>query len=60
MDGLCQELPAYLAGAEGVSFKTDNMAKKVKSGGERMRNPPHWAGAVKIVLLIQLSSAAAE
>ena len=41
MEGLCQELPAYLARAEGVLFKADSMAdlaaKKVKSGGDRMR-----------------------
>ena len=43
MDGLSQELPAYsyFARAEGVSFKADRMAdlaaKKVESGGDRMR-----------------------
>ena len=41
MDGLCRELPAYFARAEGVSFKVDRMAdlaaKKVESGGDRMR-----------------------
>ena len=26
MDGLCKELPAYLACAKGVSFKADSMA----------------------------------
>ena len=63
---LCQELPAYLARAEGVSFNADRIndtdlaAKKVKSGGNNEDNLPHWAGAVKMVLLIQPSSAAPE
>ena len=41
MDGLSRALPAYFARAEGVSFKADRMAdlaaKKVESGGDRMR-----------------------
>ena len=41
IDGLCQELPAYLACAEGVSFKAESMedlaAKKVESGRNRKR-----------------------
>ena len=65
MDGLSRELPAYFARAEGVSFKADRMAvlaaKKVESGGDRMRIIFHIGqAAVNVVLLIQPSSAAAE
>ena len=65
MDGLCQELPAYLARVEGVSFKANSMADLAVMQESRVRwrqnedNLPHWAGAVKMVL-IQSSSAAAE
>ena len=59
-------MPAHLACAEGISFKADSMAvlpcKKVESGGDRSNedNLPHWAGAVKMVLLIQPSPAVAK
>ena len=64
VDGLCQELPAYLARAEGVSFRADNMAdlaaKKVEWWRQNADNLPHWAAAVKMVILVQPSSAATE
>ena len=66
MDGLYQELPAYLARqsrAEGVSFKAgiaDLAAKKVEWWRQNEDNLPHWVGAVKMVLLLQPTSAAAE
>ena len=64
MDGLCQELPAYLARqsrGEGVSFKADSMAdlaaKKVEWWRQNEDSLPHWVGAVKMVLLLQPTSA---
>ena len=67
MDGLCQELLAYFARqsrAEGVSFKADSIsdlaAKKVEWWRQNEDNLPHWVGAVKMVLLLQPTSAAAE
>ena len=46
---------------EGVSFKTDSMAKKVELCGDRMRIIWHtdWAGAVKVVLLIDIQPSSA-
>ena len=53
MDGLCQELPAYLARqsrAEGVPFKADSMAdlaaKKVEWWRQNEDYLPRWVGAV--------------
>ena len=65
MDGLCQELPAYLARAEGVSFTkltafADLAVMKVEWWRQNEDNLPYWTGAVKMVLLIQPSSVAAE
>ena len=66
MDGLCQELPAHLACAEGVLFRADRMADLAAMQESRAwwrqneDNLPHWAGAVKMVLLIQPSSAVAK
>ena len=49
---------------EGVSFKADSMAdlaaKKVEWWRQNEDNLPHWVGAVKMVLLLQPTSAAAE
>ena len=54
-------LPCLCSLRGGVSIKTDSMAKKVESGGDRIHLIcHHWASAVKLVLLIQPSSAAAE
>ena len=65
MDGLCQELPARLripCLCRRCSFKADSMAdlaaKKVDWWTQNEDNLPHWAGAVKMVLLVQRSSAA--
>ena len=61
MDGLCHELPAYLARAEGVSFKAEHgrSGRKERWVGWRQNedNLPHWASAVSMVLLIQPSAA---
>ena len=64
MDALCQELPSYLACAEGVSFQGDSLAdlaaKKVEWWRCNEEKLPHWSKAVKLVLLVQPSSAASE
>ena len=65
MDGLSRELPAYFARTEGVSFKADRMAdlaaKKVESGGDRMRKicnigPGQWIWFFLSSLVLRLLS----
>lgn len=66
IDGLCQELATYLACAEGVSFRGESLAhlaaiaKKVEWWKHNAEKLPQWAKAVKLVLLVQPSSAAPE
>ena len=60
MARLCQELPAYFARAEVFHLKlsdskADLAAKKVDWWRQNEDNLPLWAGAVKMVLLIQPS-----
>ena len=52
---LSQEMPAYLAlaCAKGVSFEADSMAVLPDLAA---KNLLHWAGAVKMVLLVHSSS----
>ena len=53
----------YLAAAEGTSFDGDSIkyvaARKVQWWRDYAAALPHWASAVKKVLLVQPSSAAA-
>ena len=52
------ELPAYLAANEDVVINTEE--RKVQWWHNHKDQLPHWASAVKKVLLVQPSSAAAE
>ena len=58
INGLKVELPTYMAAAEDVSISTEE--KKVEWWCYHKERLPHWASAVKQVLLVQPSSAAAE
>ena len=64
INGLCEELPLYLGMAEDVVFNGDSLAdvvmKKVEWWRDHEKDLPHWSHAVKIVLLVQPSSAASE
>ena len=55
---LAQELPAYLAAAEGVTVSNEN--EKVDWWAAHRETLPNWAAVVKKLLLIQASSASAE
>ena len=55
---LAQELPAYLAAAEGVTVS--NESEKVDWWAAHRETLPNWAAVVKKLLLIQPSSASAE
>jgi hypothetical protein len=57
MNSLKVELPAYLTAAEDVAISTEE--KKVEWWYDHQEQLPHWASAVKQVLLVQPSSAAA-
>ena len=56
LSDLKSELPRYLAAAEGMSSRA-NIVDWWKSHEDDL---PHWAQSCKLVLLVQLSSAAAE
>lgn len=58
MNGLKDELPIYMAAAEDVAISTEE--KKVEWWYDHKEQLPYWATAVKQVLLVQPSSAAAE
>ena len=58
INGLKAELPAYLAATEDVVINTEE--RKVEWLHNHKDQLPHWASAVKKVLLVQPSSAAAE
>ena len=58
INGLKAELPAYLAATEDVVINTEE--RKVQWWYNHKDQLPHWASAVKKVLLVQPSSAAAE
>lgn len=58
INGLKDELPAYLAASEEVVINTED--RKVKWWHDHKDQLPHWASAAKKVLLMQPSSAAAE
>ena len=58
INGLKAELPVYLAAAEDVNVL--NEEQKVEWWHRQEERLPRWATAVKQVLLIQPSSAAAE
>ena len=58
INGLKAELPAYLAATEDVVINTED--RKVEWWHNHKDQLPHWASAVKRVLLVQPSSAAAE
>ena len=58
INGLKAELPAYLAATEDMVINTEE--RKVKWWHDHKDQLPHWASAVKKVLLVQPSSAAAE
>ena len=58
INGLNTELPVYLAAAQDVVISKEE--KKVEWWHRHEEQLPHWASAVKQVLLVQPSSAAAE
>ena len=58
INGLKAELPAYLAATEDVVINTEE--RKVDLWHNHKDQLPHWASAVKKVLLVQPSSAVAE
>ena len=55
---LAQELPLYLAAADGVTVTCEN--DKLTWWASHKETLPHWASLVKTLLLIQPSSASAE
>ena len=55
---LARELPDYLAAADGVVMA--NEEEKLAWWAAHSDTPPHWAGVVKKLLVIQPSSASAE
>lgn len=55
---LAEELPAYLAAADGVTVTCED--DKVTWWAAHADNLPHWSSLVKTLLLIQPSSASAE
>ena len=57
-DGLIAELPDYVAAAQDVVVTTEE--EKVKWWCQHVERLPRWSAAVKQVLLVQPSSAAAE
>ena len=57
INGLKAELPAYLAVTDDVVIKEQ---RKVKWCHDHKDQLPHWVSAVKKVLLVHPSSAAAE
>ena len=58
INSLKAELPAYLAANEDVVINTEE--RNVQWWHNHKDQPPHWASAVKNVLLVQPSSAATE
>lgn len=64
LDNLTAELPHYLAAAEDTVFCGESIkevsAKKVEWWRDHAADLPHWSAAMKKVLLVQPSSAAAE
>ena len=58
INGLKAELHAYLAATEDVVINTEQ--RKVTWWHDHKDQLPHWASAVKKVLLVQPSSAAAK
>ena len=58
IDGLIAELPDYVAAAQDVVVTTEE--EKVKWWCQHVERIPRWSVAVKQILLLQLSSAAAE
>ena len=56
LEGLKHELPTYMAIADGVSTQVDKILWRKNHKNEL----PNWSRACKLVLLIQLSSAAAK
>ena len=55
---LAEELPAYLAAADGVTVTCEE--DKVAWWAAHADTLPHWCSLVKMLLLIQPSSASAE
>ena len=55
---LAEELPAYLAAADGVTVTCEE--DKVAWWAAHADTLPHWSSMVKMLLLIQPSSASAE
>ena len=55
---LAQELPLYLAAAEGVTVTCEE--DKVSWWASHKLTLPHWSSLVRALLLIQPSSASAE
>ena len=58
IDGLIAELPNYVAAVQDVVVTTEE--EKVKWWCQHVERRPCWSAAVKQVLLLQPSSAAAE
>lgn len=56
--GLSQELPHYLATAEGTQVATEE--DKVQWWARNQENLPNWSAVVKKILVVQPSSASAE
>ena len=56
--GLSQELPHYLATAEGTQVATEE--DKVQWWARNLENLPNWSAVVKKILVVQPSSASAE
>ena len=58
IDGLIAELPDYVASAQDVVVTIEE--KNMKLCCQHVERLPRWSAAVKQVLLVQPSSAAAE
>ena len=58
IDALLKELPQYVAAAQDVVISSEE--KKVEWWKHHTEQLPNWSSAVKKVLLVQPSSAAAE
>ena len=58
MNGLKAKLPIHMSAAEDVAISTEE--KKVEWWYDHKEQLPHWATAVKQVVLVQPSSAAAK
>ena len=58
INGLAEELPKYLALSDGVQVQTED--DKAMWRARNAKTLPKWAAVVRKILLVQLSSGAAE